>query len=434
MRSQTPKVLHELCGRPMILWPVAAALAAGAARIVVVGGPDRALADELPDGVELAVQAEPRGTGDAVLAAAPQLDGPETVIVLAGDVPLITATFISELAAAHHGAATMATMILADPSGYGRVVRDGDGNDERVVETKQPGDASAAQLELREVNTGIFAFDGAKLLSALRRVKPDNAQGEYYLPDALAVLRADGEHVGAHLADDPALLLGVNDRVGLAAVRAEAQRRIHEHHMRAGVTIVQPASTTIDIGVTIEPDARIEPCTQLIGATSIASGAVVGPHSTLIDSRVGTGARVVHSHLHGCELAAHASAGPFSYLRPGALLRERAKAGTFVEIKNSDIGAGAKVPHLSYIGDADVGEAANLGAGSITANYDGRSKHRTRIGARVRGGVNTSYVAPVTVGDDAVTGAGSVVTDDVPAKALALARARQRNIDGYSDR
>ncbi|HEU0316598.1 MAG TPA: UDP-N-acetylglucosamine diphosphorylase/glucosamine-1-phosphate N-acetyltransferase, partial [Solirubrobacteraceae bacterium] len=255
-----------------------------------------------------------------------------------------------------------------------------------------------------------------------------------YLPDVLPVLTAAGQRVAAHPVDDQGLLLGVNDRADLAAVRLEAQRRIQERHMRAGVTIVQPATTTIDFGVEIAADAVIEPCTQLRGRTRIGADAQVGPHATVIDSTVGEGARVIHSHLQDCELRAGASTGPFAYLRPGALLREGARAGTFVEIKNSDIGAGAKVPHLSYVGDADVGEDANLGAGSITANYDGRAKHRTRIGARVHGGVDTSYVAPVTVGDDAWTAAGSVVTEPVPPGALAVARSRQHNVPDYDGR
>jgi len=434
MRSQTPKVLHELCGQPMILWPVTAALEAGAERVIVVDGPDRGLEGILPNGVQVAVQSEPRGTGDAVLAAADLIEPGSTVIVLPGDVPLITAEFIRELDAAHRGAATMATMMLEQPAGYGRVVRDGAGGVERVAETKTPGDASAEEQAIKEVNTGIFAFDPIKLIGALRRVTPGNAQGEYYLPDALGVLRGDGEQVSAHVAADAALLLGVNDRVGLALVREEAQRRIHEQHMLAGVCIVQPAATTIDAGVSIDPDARIEPCTQLHGTTHVGAASIIGPHSTLIDATVGPDCRVLRSHLQDCELLAGASVGPFAYLRPRALLRERAKAGTFVEVKNSDIGEGAKIPHLSYIGDSDVGAGANLGAGSITANYDGTSKHRTKIGARVRGGVDTTYVAPVTVGDDAVTAAGSTITEDVPAKALAIARSRQQNVEGYSDR
>jgi bifunctional UDP-N-acetylglucosamine pyrophosphorylase/glucosamine-1-phosphate N-acetyltransferase len=437
MRSKRPKVLHDLCGRPLIAWSIAAAREAGARRIVVVAGPGGELDGVLGDDVVLAVQAEARGTGDAVRAAAPEIDPDGEIVVLAGDVPLITGSFIRDLADAHAAggaAATMATMVLADPRGYGRVVRDGDGNVVGVVETRTPGDATEAELAIDEVNTGIFAFGGRALLAALAGIGADNAQGEYYLPDVLPVLTAAGERVAAHPVEDPGLLLGVNDRADLAAVRLEAQLRIHERHLRAGVTIVQPATTTIDFDVEIAADAVIEPCTQLRGRTRIGAEAQVGPHATVIDSIVGQGARVIHSHLQDCELRAGASAGPFAYLRPGALLREGARVGTFVEIKNSDIGAGAKVPHLSYVGDADVGEAANLGAGSITANYDGRAKHRTRIGARVHGGVDTSYVAPVTVGDDAWTAAGSVVTEPVPPGALAVARSRQHNVPDYDRR
>ena len=437
MKSAVPKALHDLCGRPMIAWPVAAALQAGAGRVIVVGGPDRVLREHLPEDVVLVVQEEALGTGDAVQAAAEQIERDATVIVLAGDVPLVSAELIRDLGEALSGsgaAAAMATAVLADPSGYGRVVRDGAGDVERVVETKTPGDATAEELQIDEVNTGAFAFAGGPLLDALAELSSDNAQGERYLPDALVVLRASGARVIAHRVDDPSLLLGVNDRAALAAARAQAQQRIQRAHMLAGVTIIEPQTTTIDIGVRIGADSVIEPCTQLCGTTEIGGGAVVGPHSTVVDSRLGDGVRVVHSHLVRCELREGATVGPFAYLRPDALLRERAKAGTFVEIKNSDIGAGAKVPHLSYIGDADVGEATNLGAGSITANYDGRNKHRTTIGARVRGGVDTSYVAPVTVGDDAWTAAGSVVTADVPPGALAVARSRQRNVERYDDR
>jgi len=437
MRSSRPKVLHDLCGRPMVAWPIAAAVDAGVGRVVVVGGPGRELEGHLPAGVVLAVQTEARGTGDAVRAAAAEIDRDGDVVVLAGDVPLVTAEFIGRLAGAHAASGagvTMATMVLADPTGYGRVVRDAAGLVERVVETKVYGDASPDELEIREVNTGIFAFRGGDLLDALGAITTDNAQGEYYLPDVLVVLRSAGKQVATHEVDDPGLLLGVNDQRGLAAVRAEAQRRIHDRHMLAGVTIVSPATTTIDIGVEIGQDTVIEPCTQLLGSTRIGGGATVGPHSTVIDSVLGDGTRVIHSHLESCMLRAGAGVGPFAYLRPGALLREGARAGTFVEIKNSDIGAGAKVPHLSYIGDADIGEATNMGAGSITANYDGQAKHRTTIGARAHGGVHVSYVAPVTLGDDAWTAAGSVVTDDVGEGALAVARARQRNISGYDRR
>jgi bifunctional UDP-N-acetylglucosamine pyrophosphorylase / glucosamine-1-phosphate N-acetyltransferase len=436
MRSALPKVLHPLCGRPLVLWPVAAARAAGAGTVVVVGGPDRALEGHLPEDVALAVQAEPNGTADAVESAAEHL-GSGTVVVLSGDVPLVTAETLSAFVAAHEAAGAAATMMtteLEDPSGYGRVVRASDGSVERVAETKAAGDATREELAIREINAGIYAFDGALLAAALERVGSDNAQGERYLPDVLPLLRADGHAVGAHLVDDPAVVLGVNDRADLALVRAHAQARIARHHQLAGVTIVDPSCTVIDAGVEIGPDTVIEPSSFLHGGTRIGAGATIGPLTSLHDTEVGDGATVVRTHAVEAVIEAGCTVGPFAYLRPGTRLREGAKAGTFVEIKNSDIGPGAKVPHLSYIGDADVGERANLGAATITANYDGRHKHRTEIGARVKGGVDVTLVAPVRVGDDAWTAAGSVITADVPDGALGVARERQRNIEGYADR
>jgi bifunctional UDP-N-acetylglucosamine pyrophosphorylase / glucosamine-1-phosphate N-acetyltransferase len=437
MRSRTPKMLHEICGRPMIDWTVAAALEAGAGKVVVVGSPGGTLDGRLPDGVVLAVQPEPNGTGGAVLAAAHELDGDAPVVVVNGDAPLVTPVALRALVDAHRAngpAATIVTMVLEDPSGYGRVVRGADGAVERVVETKRAGDATDDELNIAEVNAGVYAFDAERLLDALRRVGTDNAQGEVYLPAALALLREGGARVDAVTVDDPSLLLGVNDRVELARVRRIAQQRIHEAHMRAGVTIVDPATTTIDVDVRIGADTVIEPSTFLRGATTIGERCTVGPLTTAIDATLGDEVAVVHSYLTGCEVRSGATVGPFAYLRPGALLRERSKAGTFVEIKNSDIGEGTKVPHLSYVGDTDVGPGSNLGAATITANYDGRNKHRTTIGANVRTSVDTTLVAPVTVGDDAYTGAGSVVTEDVPPGALAIARARQTNIADYAER
>jgi bifunctional UDP-N-acetylglucosamine pyrophosphorylase/glucosamine-1-phosphate N-acetyltransferase len=425
MRSRTPKVLHELCGLPMVLWPVRAALAAGAGQVVVVDSPERVLEGVLPEGVRLAVQPHSNGTGGAVVAGMAELDlrdgdGEVPVVVLSGDVPLVSAETIAELVRAHlmSGAgATMASTILEDPSGYGRVVRDANGAVEGVVETKADGDATPEQLRIREVNTGVYVFSGGPLREALLRLSPDNAQGELYLPQALDLIRADGATVAAHAVADERLVLGVNDRAALAQVRALAQEAIHARHMAAGVTIVDPRATVIDVDVQIGPDTTIEPFTTIRGATRIGEGCVVR-HSYLIDSVLEDGASV----------------GPFAYLRPGSVLRAGAKAGTFVEIKNSDIGAGAKVPHLSYIGDADVGEGSNLGASTITANYDGRAKHRTTIGRGVRSSVHVSFVAPVTVGDDAYTGAGSVIDEDVPPGALGIARARQTNKEGYAAR
>jgi len=424
MRSSTPKVLHELCGRPMILWPVLAALEAGAGTVVVVDSPERATAAVLPDGVELAVQELPDGTGGAVRAAIEtlgrRLDESAPVLVLSGDVPLISAAAIVELVEAHGAsgaAATMASAILEDPAGYGRVVRDGDGAVLKVVETKRQGDSTQAEREIREVNTGIFVFAPDALRRTLPRLSAENAQGELYLPQVLEELRADGAEIAAHVVSDERLVLGVNDRVSLAQVRSLAQQSIHERHMLGGVTIVDPASTVIDVDVTIGMDTVIEPFTSIRGA-----------------SRIGAGCLIRHSYLLDCVLEDGAGVGPFGYLRPGTVLRAGSRVGTFVEIKNSDIGPGAKVPHLSYIGDADVGGESNLGAATITANYDGRAKHRTSVGARVRTGVDTTLVAPVSLGDEAVTGAGSVITEDVPEGALGIARERQRNIDGYAAR
>jgi bifunctional UDP-N-acetylglucosamine pyrophosphorylase/glucosamine-1-phosphate N-acetyltransferase len=410
------------------LWPVRAALEAGAARVVVVDSPARALQGVLPEGVELAVQPRSDGTGGAVAAAMAQLESqaqvplePGTpVVVLSGDVPLVSAAAIAELTEAHAqggAAATMVTTVLDDPTGYGRVVRGPDGAVERVVETRKEGDASPEELEIREVNTGIFAFEAGALQAALPRLSSENAQGELYLPQVLDILRADGRAVAAHAVEDQNLVLGVNDRVALAQVRALAQQAIHARHMRAGVSILDPAATVIDVDVEIGADTTIEPFTTIRGKTTIGSECVVR-----------------HSYLVDCTLEDGVSVGPFAYLRPGATLRRGAKAGTFVEIKNSDIGAGAKVPHLSYIGDADVGEGTNLGASTITANYDGVNKHRTKIGKKVRSSVHVSFVAPVTVGDGAYTAAGSTIVEDVPAGTLGIARARQTNKAGYAQR
>ena len=444
MRSATPKLLHPLCGRPVIAWPIAAARAAGAQKVVVVGGPDRALEQAVAGGnavsdptLVLAVQQEPRGTADAVQSAAEHVERDAPVLVICGDVPLMTSEALRALAqthAEHRASATMLTMILDDPTGYGRVVRGPDGAVERVVETKKPGDATPGELEIREVNGGVYAFAGGDLLDALGQVRADNAQGELYLPDVLPILRAQDKVVAAHTVDDPALALGINDRGDLAQVRGLAQQRIHARLMEHGVTIVDPGSTVIDADVEIEPDTTVHPFTSIRGATRIGPGCDVGPLTTLIDVTLGADVQIPHSYATECEVRDGATVGPFAYLRPQTLLRERSKAGAFVEIKNSDIGEGAKVPHLSYIGDADVGAGTNLGASTITANYDGRNKHRTTIGEGVHGGVHTSLVAPVTVGDDAWIGAGSVITDEVPDGALGIARNRQRNLEGYDER
>jgi bifunctional UDP-N-acetylglucosamine pyrophosphorylase / glucosamine-1-phosphate N-acetyltransferase len=437
MRSSLPKMLHTVCGRPMVAWPILAAREVGAGRVAAIVSPGRDISAGLPDDVETIVQPQPDGTGGAIRAALPLIEGAETVLVLSGDVPLISAETIAGLLDAHAAAgaaATMLTIELDDPAAYGRVVRAPDGSVERVAEAKADGDAVAAELAIREINAGTYAFEAEPLAGALAGLSSDNAQGEYYLPDVFPALREAGHRVVAHLADDLAVTMGVNDRAELAAVEAEARRRLLEAHMRAGVTVVDPASTWIDAGVELAADARIEPGTSLRGRTAVGAGSTVGPLTTLTDTVLGTEVAVPHSYLVGCEVLDGCSVGPFAYLRPGTRLAPGAKAGTFVEIKNSRIGESAKVPHLAYVGDAEVGAGSNLGAGTITANYDGFRKNRTIVGERVRIGVDTVLIAPVEVGDAAYTGAGAVIKSDVPEGALAVSENDQRNIEGYAER
>ncbi|MFP5387734.1 MAG: bifunctional UDP-N-acetylglucosamine diphosphorylase/glucosamine-1-phosphate N-acetyltransferase GlmU [Thermoleophilia bacterium] len=437
MRSSLPKMLHPVCGREMVGWPIAAAREAGAGQVAVIVSPGIDIATGLPDGVETVVQPEPNGTGGAIRAALSLVEEAETVLVLSGDVPLISAETISGLLEAHSSsgaAATMLTVELDDPGSYGRVVRDAVGGVERVVEAKAAGDATAEQLAIGEVNAGTYVFQAGPLAAALAGLSNDNAQGEYYLPDVLPALREAGHEVGAHLADDLAVTMGVNNRADLATVEAEARRRILRRHMLAGVTVVDPGSTWVDVDVEIAADARIEPGSSLRGRTKIGGGTTVGPLSTLIDSELGGNVSVPHSYLVDCLVADNANIGPFAYLRPGAELAQGAKAGTFVEIKNSQIGEGAKVPHLAYVGDAEVGAGSNLGAGTITANYDGFRKNRTVIGENARLGVDTMLIAPVEVGDGAYTGAGAVIKSDVPEGTLAVSENKQRNIEGYAAR
>jgi bifunctional UDP-N-acetylglucosamine pyrophosphorylase/glucosamine-1-phosphate N-acetyltransferase len=439
MKSRTPKVLHDLCGKPLVRWPIDAALAAGASKVVVVGGPDRALEPYLPEGATLAVQEEALGTGHAVLAAADQIGADDDVVVINGDVPLITAETINDLATAHHddgAAATMATMVLDDPTGYGRVVRNGDGSVARVVETKTEGDATADELAITEVNTGVYAFTGGPIIDALEHVRPHNVQNEIYLPDALPVLRETGQRIAAYEVDDPTVTLGVNDRADLAEVTALARRRILRHHMRNGVTMLSPQTTIIETDVTIGADTVLEQGCTLRGDTTIGERCRVGPHATLTDATLGDEVTVRHAFVDGAAAEDGVTIGPYAFLRPGTILRQGSKAGTFVEIKNSDVGPRTKVPHLSYIGDADIGEESNLGAATITANYNAKTKKKTRtkLGKRVKTSVDTTLVAPVELGDDAFTAAGSVITEDVPEAALGVARARQRNVEGYARR
>jgi bifunctional UDP-N-acetylglucosamine pyrophosphorylase/glucosamine-1-phosphate N-acetyltransferase len=437
MKSALPKVLHPIAGRAMITWPVLAAREAGVSRIAVIVSPGFEPGEALPEGVETVVQPEADGTGGALRAAIEVVRESEEVLVLSGDVPLVSTGVISSLLDDHRrsgAAATVVTAVLDDPGDYGRVVRGENGEIEKIVEAKAAGDATPEELGIREINAGIYCFGGEPLAVALSRIGNENAQGEYYLPDVLPLLRDEGLRVGAHIADDLAVNLGVNNRADLAAVESEARQRILREHMLNGVTIVDPASTWIDVDVTIGADTRIEPGTSLRGATEVGSGVLIGPHSTITDCGIGDRSRVIHSMLTLCEVLEDCLIGPFSYLRPGARLEDGSKAGAFVEVKNSTLGRGAKVPHLSYVGDTEIGEGANLGAGTITANYDGTRKHRTIVGPGARIGVDTMLVAPVEVGEGAFTGAGAVIREDVPARALAVSRGEQRTMYEYAER
>jgi bifunctional UDP-N-acetylglucosamine pyrophosphorylase / glucosamine-1-phosphate N-acetyltransferase len=444
MKSATPKVLHDVCGAPILSHVLRATRAVGAGRtIVVLGHGHETVRPLLPTGVEVALQYSQRGTGDALLAAAAALGvptgegagpGDDAILVVPGDTPLITGEVLLGLVHAHvaSGAdATILTMILPDPTGYGRVLRDPDGLVTRIVEQR---DASPAELAVTEVNTGMYVLPAGRALDILRQTGTENAQGELYLTDVVAGLRARGARVAAHVTDDPSVTLGVNSRVELAEVQGLMRARILRDWMLAGVTVDDPGSTHVEVGVTLDADSRLLPGTCLRGTTSVATGSVIGPHSTLIDTVVGRDCTVRHSYTEGATLAAGAMVGPFSYLRPEARLMEGAKAGAFVEVKKSVIGPGSKVPHLSYIGDTTIGAGTNVGAGNITANYDGRHKHQTIIGDGVKTGSDTVFVAPVIVGDGATIAAGSIITNDVPAGALGVARSRQRNIDGYGKR
>ncbi|RZQ63482.1 bifunctional UDP-N-acetylglucosamine diphosphorylase/glucosamine-1-phosphate N-acetyltransferase GlmU [Amycolatopsis suaedae] len=444
MRSATPKVLHPIAGRPLVEHAVRAAAGLDPEHLVVVVGHGReavgahldALAKTLGRQIGTAVQESQNGTGHAVSCALAELpaDLGGTVIVSYGDAPLLDTTTLSALLAEHSGSGngvTVLTAVLDDPTGYGRILRDADGTVTAIVEQK---DATADQLEIPEINSGVYAFDAAVLAAGLAKLSTDNAQGELYLTDVLGHARADGKRVGALVVDDPWLTEGVNDRVQLSTLGAELNRRIVREWQRAGVTVVDPATTWIDAGVTLARDVRIEPGVQLKGETRVGEGATVGPDTTLTDVTVGDGASVVRTHGSGAVIGENATVGPFAYLRPGTKLGAKGKIGTFVETKNADIGTGTKVPHLSYVGDATIGEYSNIGAASVFVNYDGVNKHHTTVGSHVRMGSDTMYVAPVTIGDGAVSGAGTVIRRNVPPGALAVSGGPQRNIEGWVTR
>jgi bifunctional UDP-N-acetylglucosamine pyrophosphorylase/glucosamine-1-phosphate N-acetyltransferase len=438
MKSATPKVLHELCGRSLVGHVLAAAGELHPENLVVVVGHARekvtAHLGEIAPDVRTAVQAEQNGTGHAVRMGLEELGGSVdgTVVVVCGDTPLLAGATLEALAATHSAdgnAVTVLTAEVPDATGYGRIVRDdASGAVTAIVEHK---DATDAQRAIREINSGVFAFDGELLADALKKVRTDNSQGEEYLTDVLGILREAGHRVGASVAADHREIAGINNRVQLSEARRILNDRLLTEAMLAGVTVIDPATTWIDVAVTFEQDAVVHPGTQLHGSTHLGEGAEVGPNSRLTDTRVGAGARVDNTVALGAEVGPEATVGPYAYLRPGTRLGAKGKIGTYVETKNALIGEGTKVPHLSYVGDATIGEHTNIGAASVFVNYDGQEKHHTTVGSHCRTGSDNMFVAPVTVGDGAYTAAGSVITKDVPPGSLAVARGQQRNIEGW---
>ncbi|CAN5146309.1 bifunctional UDP-N-acetylglucosamine diphosphorylase/glucosamine-1-phosphate N-acetyltransferase GlmU [soil metagenome] len=444
MRSDIPKMLHPLAGRSMLAHVINAAAKVDPKHLVTVLGTQRdlvavavnELADRLDRTIAIAVQEEQLGTGHAVLCGLTALpdDFAGVVIVTTSDVPLLNAATLAELIETHcreQAAVTVLTTTLPDPTGYGRILRT---QDREVIAIVEQADATDSQREIREVNAGVYAFDVWALRSALNRLSSDNAQHELYLTDVISIVRGDGQTVLAEHVEDNMLVAGVNDRVQLAELGAELNRRIVAGHQRNGVTIVDPASTWVDVDVTIGQDTVVHPGTQLLGKTDIGGHCTIGPDTTLADVTVGDTASVIRTHATASAIGAGATVGPFTYLRPGTTLGADGKLGAFVETKNSVIGTGTKVPHLTYVGDADIGEHSNIGASSVFVNYDGETKRRTTVGSHVRTGSDTMFVAPVTVGDGAYTGAGTVLRDDVPPGALAVSAGPQRNIEGWVER
>ncbi|HLN78582.1 MAG TPA: bifunctional UDP-N-acetylglucosamine diphosphorylase/glucosamine-1-phosphate N-acetyltransferase GlmU [Nocardioidaceae bacterium] len=440
MKSKTMKVLHPICGRSLIGHVIAASEALDPEHLVAVVGNQREqvephVLEQVPDAV-IAMQETQDGTGHAVRIAVETLqrragtpDG--TVVVMFGDTPLLEGETVAGLVADHTGSGRALTILTAEvenPFGYGRIVRDAKDEVAAIVEEK---DATPEQAAIKEINSGIFAFDGAFLADAVTKITNDNAKGEYYLTDVVAIARERGLTVGAYSIDDVMQTEGANDRAQLAGLAAEMNRRVLTRWMKDGVTVVDPATTWVDVTVELARDVTLLPGVQLHGSTRVEEDAVVGPDTTLTDVTVGEGATVVRTHGSGAVVGPGASVGPFSYLRPGTVLGAKGKIGTFVETKNAQIGEGAKVPHLSYVGDAEIGEGTNIGAGTIFANYDGVHKHRTTVGRQARTGSNNTFIAPVNIGDGAVTGGGTVVRRDVPPGALAVSTGPQRHIEEW---
>lgn len=439
MKSETPKVMHPIGGRSMVEHAIAAAQDLRPQRLAVVVRHQRdkvaAHVTAFDPSVTIVDQDDVPGTGRAVEVGLLGLDESATVegtvVVTYGDVPLLRSETLKELIAVHEldgNAVTVLTTNIADPGAYGRIVRNAAGEVTAIVEAK---DATDEQLAITEINSGIYAFDAAVLRDSLKQVTTDNSQGEKYITDVLEIARNAGHRTSALAIEDRWEVEGANDRVQLAQLGRKLNDRLLEMHMRNGVTIVDPATTWVDVTVTIENDVTVLPGVQLQGTTSIATGSTVGPDSTLKNITIGTGVIIERTHGSESMIDAGATVGPFAYLRPGTHLHEDGKIGTFVETKNAEIGKGSKVPHLSYAGDVTIGENSNIGAASIFVNYDGVNKHRSTVGNNVRMGSDNMYVAPVTIGDGAYSGAGTVIRQDVPAGALAINEAPQRNIEGW---
>lgn len=436
MKSRLPKVLHRVCGKPMVEHVLAAAQAIGIEKqVVVVGFGAEDVQAALGDRCEYVVQKEQLGTGHAVLQAeALFANFTGTVMVLCGDTPLLTKELLAGLLAEHEKQQNMATVLtacLTNPTGYGRVIRDQAGGVAKIVEQK---DASNEEQLVQEINTGIYCFAGQELFNALHSITADNAQGEYYLTDVIEVAVKAGKRVGAFTTDNFVDTLGVNSRVQLAEAETIMRDRIRLHWMEAGVTLMDPASTYIDCDVILEPDTVICPQTWLAGRTRIGRDCIIGPQVHIKNSLIGNNTHVHFAHVMESSIGEHVNVGPFVNLRPGTQLADNVRVGNFVEIKNSQIGQGSKVPHLSYIGDTDMGSKVNIGSGTITVNYDGKVKHRTVIEDEAFVGCNSNLIAPVTVGRGAYVAAGSTITKDVPPAALGVARARQSNIEGWTQR
>jgi len=435
MKSDTPKVAHAVLGVPMVRLVVDAARGAGCQRVVAVTGHHAEAVEALIEDVACIRQDEQLGTGHAVMCARDVLAGIEgSLVVLSGDTPLMTAETIAGLVAMRESsgsAVTVLTTHLPDPSGYGRIVRDRNGEVEQIVEEK---DCTPDQRHIDEVNTGTYCFDAGVLFAHLDRLSTENAQGEYYLTDMIKVFKAEGLMVSATVTDDPLETLGVNSRVQLADATKVLQARINQRHMLAGVTMTDPSLVWIGPDVELGRDVEILPMTFLMGATRVGDRALLGPDTRITDSEIAEDAVVDSSVVVSASVGPGATVGPVAYLRPGAVLEARAKVGTSVEIKNSVVGEGSKVPHLSYIGDATIGVGVNVGAGSITCNYDGKTKHATVIGDGAFIGSDTMLVAPVSIGEGAITAAGSAITHDVPADALAVERSEQRTVEGWAAR